>query len=281
MYASCAWTPATKKLGVRKMLDAVQHSVALKACQAHRTVSLHSALILSKLLPLNTKVKEAAWLYELKRGTDLGDTFVERELERPVYFGDLPNPAYVPEIGFESVKELGSHTLNRLAVVGPHIYTDGSRIESKVGAALTEWRDGEEAWYSTLRLDSFCTVFQAEMVALQKAIRIMKKGKDGLANVFSDSRSALEALTGPKTYHHLAHEARRDISEIIAEGNALRLFWVKVHVGIASMRTSSQGTPPLPRRRQRSFDMGLINRHSPDYEGLVAPKFQRLPPDWG
>ncbi|GBP15051.1 hypothetical protein EVAR_6691_1 [Eumeta japonica] len=188
---------------------------------------------LSRLLPLDIRVREAAWLYEVKRGKDLGDTFVDRELERPVYFGDLPHPAHVPEIGYESVENFDSQTVDRLAVVGPHIYTDGSRIEGKAGAALTEWRDGEETWYSTLRLDPFCTVFQAEMVALQRAIRRVKKSKDGLVNVFSDSRSALEVLTGPKTYHPLAHEARRDISEIVAKGRAVRLFWVKAHAGIA------------------------------------------------
>ncbi|GBP72814.1 hypothetical protein EVAR_40315_1 [Eumeta japonica] len=159
--------------------------------------------------------------------------FVDRELERPVYFGDLPHPAHVPEIGYESVEDLDPQTVDRLAVVGPRIFTDGSRIEGKVGAALTEWRDGEETWYSTLRLDPFCTVFQAEMVALQRAIRRVKNGKDGLVNIFSDSRSSLEVLAGPKTYHPLAHEARRDISEIVAEGRAVRLFWVRAHAGIA------------------------------------------------
>ncbi|GBP96827.1 Putative 115 kDa protein in type-1 retrotransposable element R1DM [Eumeta japonica] len=233
LYASCAWAPATGKLGVRKMLDAVQRSVALKACRAHRTVSLHSALILSRLLPLDIRVREAAWLYEVKRGKDLGDTFVDRELERPVYFGDLLHPARVPEIGYESVENLDSQTVDRLAVVGPQIYTDGSRIEGKVGAALTEWRDGEETWCSTLRLDPFCTVFQAEMVALQRAIRRVKNGREGLVNIFSDSKSSLEVLTGLKTYHPLAQEARRDISEIVAEGRAVRLFWVRAHAGIA------------------------------------------------
>ncbi|GBP85083.1 Putative 115 kDa protein in type-1 retrotransposable element R1DM [Eumeta japonica] len=216
-----------------KMLDAVQRSVALKACRAHRTVSLHSALILARLLPLDIRVREVAWLYEVKRGKDLGDTFVDRELERPVYFGDLPHPAHVPEIGYESVEDLDPQTVDRLAVVGPRIFTDGSRIEGKVGAALTEWRDGRETWYSTLRLDPFCTVFQAEMVALQRAIRRVKNGKDGLVNIFSDSRSSLEVLAGPRTYHPLAHEARRDISEIVAEGRAVRLFWVRAHAGIA------------------------------------------------
>ncbi|GBP97782.1 Putative 115 kDa protein in type-1 retrotransposable element R1DM [Eumeta japonica] len=181
-----------------KMLDAVQRSVALKACRAHRTV----------------------------------DTFVDRELERPVYFGDLPHPRTCPN----RVRERRGprpQTVDRLAVVGPRIFTDGSRIEGKVGAALTEWRDGRETWYSTLRLDPFCTVFQAEMVALQRAIRRVKNGKDGLVNIFSDSRSSLEVLAGPKTYHPLAHEARRDISEIVAEGRAVRLFWVRAHAGIA------------------------------------------------
>ncbi|GBP14732.1 hypothetical protein EVAR_9634_1 [Eumeta japonica] len=84
------------RLGVRKMIDAVQRSVALKACRAHRSVSLHSALIFSRLLPLDIRVRKAAWLYDVKRGKDLGDTFVDRELETLVYFGDLPHPAHVP-----------------------------------------------------------------------------------------------------------------------------------------------------------------------------------------
>ncbi|GBP51310.1 Putative 115 kDa protein in type-1 retrotransposable element R1DM [Eumeta japonica] len=172
LYTSCDWAPATGKLGVRKMLDAVQRSVALMACRAHRTVSLHSTLILSSLLPLDIRVREAVWLYEMKRGKDLGDTFVDR----------------------------GS---SRGPLVGPQIYTEGSRIEGKVGAALTEWRDGEETWYSTFRLDSLCTVFQAEMVALQRAIRRVKNGKDGLVNIFSDSKPSLEA--GLCAYSGLEH----------------------------------------------------------------------------
>ncbi|GBP65874.1 hypothetical protein EVAR_85142_1 [Eumeta japonica] len=68
-------------------------------------------LILSRLLPLDIRVRESAWLYEVKRGKDLGDTFVDRELERLVYFGDLPHPAHVPEIGYESVEDIDSQTI--------------------------------------------------------------------------------------------------------------------------------------------------------------------------
>ncbi|GBP87869.1 hypothetical protein EVAR_61623_1 [Eumeta japonica] len=107
------------------------------------------------------------------------------------------------------------------------------QAEGKVGAALTKWREGEETWYSTLRHDPFSTVFQVEMVALLRAIRRVEKSKDRLVNLFSYYRLALEVLIGLRTYHPLAHEARRNISEIIAEDRAVRLFWVRAHAGIA------------------------------------------------
>ncbi|GBP65255.1 Putative 115 kDa protein in type-1 retrotransposable element R1DM [Eumeta japonica] len=89
----------------------------------------------------------------------------DRELESPVDFCELPHPAHIPELGFESVEDLDPTTIDRLAIVRPHIYTDGSKIEGKVGAALTEWRDGVESGNSAYRLESFCTVFQAEIEA--------------------------------------------------------------------------------------------------------------------
>ncbi|GBP37595.1 hypothetical protein EVAR_34631_1 [Eumeta japonica] len=59
-------------------------------------------------------------------------------------------PTYVPEMGYESVKDLESQTIDRLAVVGPHMYINGSCIEGNVGAALKEWWDKDETLYSTL-----------------------------------------------------------------------------------------------------------------------------------
>ncbi|GBP87912.1 Putative 115 kDa protein in type-1 retrotransposable element R1DM [Eumeta japonica] len=55
LYASCVWAPTTRKLGVQKTLNTVQHSVPLKVCRAHRTVSLHSVLIHSRLFPLDIR----------------------------------------------------------------------------------------------------------------------------------------------------------------------------------------------------------------------------------
>ncbi|GBP39712.1 hypothetical protein EVAR_25536_1 [Eumeta japonica] len=88
-----------------------------------------------------------------------------------------------------------------------------------------------ESGNSTFRLESFCTVFQAEMFALHRAIKRVKEGKDRLVNIFSDSKSSLQMLTAPKTYNPLAHAARQDIRDIVAEGREVRLFWVRAHAG--------------------------------------------------
>ncbi|GBP89128.1 hypothetical protein EVAR_67924_1 [Eumeta japonica] len=112
LYASCAWAPATRKLGVRRMLDASESSGLVIRGEARKGFGRH---------------------------------FCRPEArETRVYFGDLPYPAQVPGIGYESVEDLEYQITDRLAVVGLQIYTDGSRIEGKVGAVLTEWRDGEE-----------------------------------------------------------------------------------------------------------------------------------------
>ncbi|GBP69443.1 hypothetical protein EVAR_48800_1 [Eumeta japonica] len=102
-----------------------------------RMVSLQSVLILTILISLDIKVRKPAYFYEAKSCKYLKDTFLDREL-----------------------KELDFHNLNPLVVVGPHIYTDDKSIEGKVGAALTEWRDGKETWISIHLLHSFCTIFQ-------------------------------------------------------------------------------------------------------------------------
>ncbi|GBP51495.1 hypothetical protein EVAR_44470_1 [Eumeta japonica] len=143
--------------------------------------------------------------------------FVDRELERPLYFSDLSHSAHLPEIGYKSVEDLESQTMDRLAVVGSQIYTDGSRIEGKVGGALTEWRDGEET---------------------------------------CDSRSFLEVLIGSKTYHPLAHEARRDLSEIVVGGRGVCLFWVRAHAGIVGNERANE----LARR------VNLTKKTAADYD---------------
>ncbi|GBP78750.1 Ribonuclease H [Eumeta japonica] len=94
------------------------------------------------------------------------------------------------------------------------------------------------------------------MFALHRAIKRVKKGKDRLVNIFSDSKSSLQMLTGPTTYNPLAHAARRDILDIVAEGRGVRLFWVRAHAGTAGNERADElarNAALKKRRRQRTM----------------------------
>ncbi|GBP82563.1 hypothetical protein EVAR_87809_1 [Eumeta japonica] len=112
----------------------------------HRTKSMPS--LLKGLPPFRANPREAAPSSYTSEGCSqtlcgkalkkLRDLCADRELERPMDFCELPYRAHSLELSFESVEDLDPLTMDRLAIVGSHIYTDGSRIEGKVRAALTE-----------------------------------------------------------------------------------------------------------------------------------------------
>ncbi|GBN73719.1 hypothetical protein AVEN_170818-1 [Araneus ventricosus] len=74
------------------------------------------------------------------------------------------------------------------------IFTDGSKMQEKVGAAFCVFGPQlmEEHQY---RLDDHCSVFQAETVALQKALTWKREHfPEEQCHVYSDSMSVLMAL---------------------------------------------------------------------------------------
>ncbi|GBP97945.1 hypothetical protein EVAR_82179_1 [Eumeta japonica] len=118
--------PATKKLGVRKMLDALQRSVALKACRATELPPFRADP--REVAPLDIRVRSSK-LYEVKRGSESGTSVLTGSSRSPWTSANAASAH--SELGFESVEDLDPSTVDRLAIVGPHIYTDGSKTEGK------------------------------------------------------------------------------------------------------------------------------------------------------
>ncbi|KAJ8704202.1 hypothetical protein PYW07_013496 [Mythimna separata] len=77
------------------------------------------------------------------------------------------------------------------------------------------------------------TVFQSEMYALFRAVRLAKESRAASISILSDSRSSLDLLKRPSVTHHLALQIKSCLSEIREEGRKVRLFWLKAHVGTA------------------------------------------------
>ncbi|CAK1578891.1 unnamed protein product [Parnassius mnemosyne] len=111
MYAASVWASAANKHKVKKQLDMVQRGFVQKVIKSYRTVSLHSALLLAGLLPLDLRVQEAALLYEIKKGFSrriVGDRDVETKIE----YSKTTHPAKQPGLKFTNLHFFRSFCFN-------------------------------------------------------------------------------------------------------------------------------------------------------------------------
>ncbi|XP_026321464.1 uncharacterized protein LOC113231118, partial [Hyposmocoma kahamanoa] len=229
LYAASVWAPAVKRLGIQKQLNAVQRGFARKLCRGYRTVSLNSALVLAGMLPLDIRVREAASLYEAKRGVPqsaLGD----REVERMTPALQSPHPA--EHIGWEFKRLVNQEHLDLNSNFDIRIFTDGSKVEGKVGAALSMWNGAVETKTLKLTLSSYCTVYQSELLAICKATREAVKSKANSIGIYSDSMAALQTVTNLGALHPLAVETRQNLRKALLRNKYISLFWIKAHAGL-------------------------------------------------
>ncbi|KAJ0180437.1 hypothetical protein K1T71_003841 [Dendrolimus kikuchii] len=188
LYAASVWAPAAAKLGVRKQLNTIQRGFAQKMCKAYKTVSLNSVIVLDGLLPLDLRVKEAASLYVAKR--EVSQSMLEdREMEMRVAYASTPHSVSQIELQFTCLMNREQVDAQRQQAV--RIFTDGSLIEGQVGTSLSFWDNEAETKSRKIKLASYCTVYQAEMLAIHEAMDSVRRRPERSFGIYSDSRSAL------------------------------------------------------------------------------------------
>ncbi|GBP61471.1 hypothetical protein EVAR_34707_1 [Eumeta japonica] len=174
---------------------------------------MHSTLILSRLLPFDIKM---AWLYKAKRRKELGDNYVNRELVRPVYLGDLPHPAH-----------------------GTHLYRrQPNRRQDRCDSDGIARRRGE--------------------LVLDTTARFLLHSHPG-----GEGRAAKSGKRVKKVSTDW-----RDISEIVAEDRAVRLFWVRAHAGIAgNERNKLTERTALTKKTAATYDKFPLTHAKGDKSG--------------
>nr|BAA07467.1 ORF2 [Bombyx mori] len=263
LYAAAVWHESVYKLGVQKQLNVIQRGFAQKLCRAYRTVSLNSALLMAGILPLDLRVREAASLFEAKKGVCqswLGD----REIERMSSAMDAPHPAEQQSLEFGNlVDEEQYNNLNHLDV---RIFTDGSKIEGRVGAALSIW-DGEvEIRSLKLALAPYCTVYQAELLALSYAVKEAQLRNGSTFGVFSDSKAALLTVINHGSLHPLAVDIRKMLKQCALQNKTVALYWIKAHAGLEGNE----------RADQLAKEAALLSKKSPNYDLCPVSYVKRI-----
>lgn len=121
-----------------------------------------------------------------------------------------------------------------------YIFTDGSKSSDGVGAAVV---NVTRAWAAEYKLHELFTSYSAELFALEKALTHVLTIVPGEVCIFTDSKSALEAIKNvdPRNIQNYIVLAIIDKLEACRQaGFQIKLIWVPAHVGIVGNEVADQ-----------------------------------------
>ena len=115
------------------------------------------------------------------------------------------------------------------------IYTDGSKSESGVGAAIYVLQQGHLPLTLRFNMPLTSAVFLAEIEALHQAGCFLRAAAlaRGIryVKIFSDSRSALQALASYKTKSRSVVRAMKALNNACTLVRNISLVWIRAHTG--------------------------------------------------
>ncbi|GIX77319.1 retrovirus-related Pol polyprotein from type-1 retrotransposable element R1 4 [Caerostris darwini] len=111
---------------------------------------------------------------------------------------------------------------------GLSIFTDGSKMNGKVGGAFVVYNHKSEVHHQCFRLSDNPTVYLAELLAIKRATEYAILNGLSNVNIISDSRSVLLAM---ENVNNIDAEIRGIKNRIKDHPGNITLHWVKAHVG--------------------------------------------------
>ncbi|XP_068624625.1 uncharacterized protein [Battus philenor] len=177
----------------------------------------------------------------------------------------LPHPSGQFGVEFSCLEEDEEAARFATAAADLVIYTDGCCIQGKVGAAFCVMRDAAQLHGKKLKLSNFCTVYQAELLALSEATGYAASGSAQLCGILSDSRSALQTVANSDTVHPLAVRVKENVMKARENGKNVSFYWVKAYAG----------TERNERADQLAKNAVLKSKRQPEYEECPISFFKR------
>ncbi|XP_032668449.1 uncharacterized protein LOC116842825 [Odontomachus brunneus] len=109
-------------------------------------------------------------------------------------------------------------------------YTDGSEANGRFGAGFYCQKFDQKV---TIPMGEWATVFQAEVLAILKCVKIQiaQDVKDRSILICSDSRAALGALEGTTTESSVVWDCKQTLNKL-GETNKVTIIWIPGHRGL-------------------------------------------------
>ncbi|GBM98623.1 hypothetical protein AVEN_118818-1, partial [Araneus ventricosus] len=195
---------------------------------AFRTSSTNVLNVLTGIPPLHIVAKAEFIKFRIwvKRSNEYNTIFDINLLDEYVPFKNIPSRQKL--INLDS----------KISNADYEIYTDGSRIENETGFAVCILKDEINIQNYLFKLNTFNSVFQAELAAIEFAVNWAVKEKVKV-NIHTDSLSSISAINSADTRSEFVNKVK---SNIYKAKNMVGLSWVKAHVGIPGNELADQQT---------------------------------------
>ncbi|GBM64613.1 hypothetical protein AVEN_19357-1 [Araneus ventricosus] len=108
------------------------------------------------------------------------------------------------------------------------VFTDGSRMNGRVGSAYVIFYGSDEIDFSMFRLSDNSSVFMAEVFAINKAVDEIIFRKIEYDDLITDSRSTLKSLYSLREKRCFINNIKRKVASY---NGRINLKWVKAHEG--------------------------------------------------
>ncbi|GBN02552.1 hypothetical protein AVEN_89519-1 [Araneus ventricosus] len=246
------------KTKILRKLDSIQRSFLLSISGAYRTTSTAALQVLLGLPPLALKLQQEAAITNLIR---LRKPDPKLQLSPDNYEQPLSRRKTHRSLFLQ--KDQISLSDGGLYPPSEAIYTDGSKTEKGVGAAYCRISQNQiiECWSG--QLPSQATVFQAELLALSKAVEHAKTILNQTSiKIFTDNRAAIQASTNPKSRNQMA----RQIFLSLLSNPHIKLNWIKAHAGYfgnesADLQAKSAAESETTNIHQIKFSKAFLKTH--------------------
>ncbi|KAJ4431155.1 hypothetical protein ANN_19750 [Periplaneta americana] len=219
-YGCSVWSEALQKQKNLNKLQRVQGIMNINIAKAHRTLSFEASCVVAGVRPIGISIAESVKIYQATHESNEDP----EDYDRPLQVRYWPHPA--DRIAIGEVK-------NSFTYAG-EIYTDGSKIQEKVGAAAAFYKQGTLIHTMKNRLHSDCSNNQAEQMAILKAIELNRLNivpEERTVAVFTDSQITIALLRNSRNHSYIIELIRNQVKRLQDLHWQIHFEWIKAHVG--------------------------------------------------
>lgn len=221
-YGCRAWGLSLKKKINSKILRRIQRRILLRIISGYRTISYNAVFALAGFPPLDIFILSFI---------DYKDNLSTRScssFDHLLPLSALPHPSERLPV---QVLECTDVDENSFSIV---CYTDGSKIDDKVGFAYVIFENGVETEYHQFRIRNECTVFLSELLCINFTVKwiISQDRQISKYLICTDSLSSLYSLKNTSSSNDIIVNTQQSLKVLLEKGISVYFTFVRGHVGI-------------------------------------------------